>query len=95
MNLELMKYAQQYQELYIKENRTEEDDNLIQELRKKLFGYIKIAKNPTMILLNILNTYGKLTGTIENPFFSDRQCINEILNEFRLIEDSVLDDPFI
>jgi len=33
-------------------------------------------------ILKILNTYGKLIGTIEAPFFSDRQVVNEILKLF-------------
>lgn len=31
----------------------------------------------------ILEKYGKLSGTVDNPFFSDRQCVQEIGSLFK------------
>lgn len=52
------------------------DEIAKEEARMKEFERIPKL---TITVLTILDKYGKLKGTAENPLFSDRECAREIV----------------
>lgn len=55
----------------------------VQEVDEKLIerAFDEDFQNRKKSILEILKKYGKLEGTVEHPFFSDRVCAEAIISE--------------
>lgn len=85
----------EFNNLYLKENKSGEDfDKLNKLAEEELYGCIIYPRNPESILSKILYKYDKLEGQIFKSSLNDKNFINEILNEFKLIIETTLDSTY-